>query len=122
MLPVDAFQLRGTLSDAAVDGLIDAASSKTDWPTYFDTCAATTCTYSVSPSNLQLATVVMGIIGGLTGISKTIISFFVDELYDRLFAAKEEDDAKKAPSAQAAAGGDESGIVFQENPIRKSGV
>lgn len=75
-LPVAYFNMVGSLSDAKTTGLIDASSVETDFAAYFTTCAPDSCTYTLSssPSTIELVTVVLGVLGGLSTVIRGNVS------------------------------------------------
>lgn len=83
LLPVKYFNMSGSLSDAAVNGLIDDMSVVTNWKTYFNTCAPASCTYTVHgrPSAVEVLTTILGVLGGVTTVLKTAIDTGVNTLY-----------------------------------------
>ena len=78
-LPVGPFRLTGTMADATRTALIDGILVTQNWTAYYGLCAPTSCSYTVQvyPTKTQLATVVLGIIGGLSPTAKTVVDKLV---------------------------------------------
>jgi len=120
LLPVEAFNMSGSLSDAAVTGLIDDSTVVTNWEKYFTMCKPATCTYAVTgrPNASELLTVILGVLGGVTTTLKTVVDYGINALYSVLgrFAKKKDKPKSGWGPAFESAGPDKPNMTT--NPIR----
>lgn len=124
--------MKGSLSDAATTGLIDESSVMTLWAEYFSKCAPASCSYSETrrPTSIELFTVVLGVLGGISGILYSAINQVVDaaiKALSKLGCIKKKPLAVMNPSdsvTEAApgnsAGADASSGAVTHNPIYAS--